>query len=391
MTDTAAGDILEELRDWLRDNWDPDATVGQWWTLLGKAGWSAPTLPVDSYGRGVERAVAVQIGNEISAFGALGAPGGLGLLLAAPTIADEGTPEQIEKYVGDIVTGRKGWCQLFSEPGAGSDLAGLACRAERDGDEWIINGQKVWNTGAHLADRGMHVTRTDPSVPKHKGMTYFALDMAAPGVEVRPLRQITGEAEFNEVYFTDARVPDDQRMSDEGDGWRVSLTTLMNERVMIGGGVPKRGSGTIAQAVKAWEKYGHDDPSRKDELMQLWVRAETARLTSARSSDARKAGNPGPEGSTGKLLSAELNKDIMSFVMDLMGPEGMLYGDYTMDRSKENDLRVDPRAHFLRSRANSIEGGTSEIQRNIIGERVLGLPGEPRTDKDVAWKDVPRS
>jgi alkylation response protein AidB-like acyl-CoA dehydrogenase len=316
---------------------------------------------------------------------------GLGYGMGGPVVATHGTDEQKRRWLRPLFTSEEIWCQLFSEPGAGSDLAGLSTRAVRDGDEWIVNGQKVWNSGAHRAKWGMLVARTDPNVPKHRGLTYFIIDMHSPGVEVRPLRQMTGQAEFNEVYFTDARIPDDQRMSDEGDGWRVSLTTLMNERVMIGGGVPKRGSGTIAQAVKAWEKYGHDDPARKDELMRLWVRAETARLTSARSSDARKAGTPGPEGSTGKLLSAELNKDIMSFVMDLMGPEGTLYGDYTMDRSKESDLRVDPRAHFLRTRANSIEGGSSEIMRNILGERVLGLPGDVRVDKDRPWIDVPRS
>ena len=188
------------------------------------------------------------------------------------------------------------WCQLFSEPGAGSDVAGLATKAVRDGDEWIVNGQKVWTTLAHLAKWGMLVARTDSEAPKHKGMTYFVVDMEGPGVEVRPLYQITGEAEFNEVYFTDARIPDSERLSEPGDGWRVVLTTLMNERVAIGGGIPAKGSGFIGEAVKAWKERGHDDPARKDELMALWIRAEVLRLTNIRAGQLRAVGNPGTGG-----------------------------------------------------------------------------------------------
>ena len=322
-----------------------------------------------------------------------------GIAMSGPTIATNASPETRDRLLRRAFTGEDVWCQLFSEPGAGSDLAGLACRAVRDGDEWIINGQKVWNTAAHLADRGMLVTRTDPNVPKHKGMTYFALDMHAPGVEVRPLRQITGEAEFNEVYLTDVRVPDIDRIGEVGEGWRAAMTTLSNERTTIGGGggsASGPGSGAIAEAVRIWKEEPHVDRSavNRDRLMDLWCQAETLRLTNMRATQNRKAGNPGPEGSIAKLAFGKINMDIYEFCVDLMGAAAMVDYDYTMRRSEVIGLTGPPgsgRKLFLRSRANSIEGGTSEIQHNIIGERVLGLPGEPRVDKSVPWADVPRS
>jgi alkylation response protein AidB-like acyl-CoA dehydrogenase len=284
------------------------------------------------------------------------------------------------------------WCQLFSEPSAGSDVASLATRAVRDGDEWTINGQKVWTTLAHIARWGMLIARTDPEAPKHKGMTYFVVDMHGPGVEVRPLIQMTGEAEFNEVYFTDARIPDSERLGDVGEGWRVSLTTLMNERVAIGGQMPPRGGGFIGEAVKVWKQKGHKDLARRDELMKLWVRAEVLRLTNIRAQAGRAMGTPGPEGSIGKMMSADLNKEVSAFTMSLLGGEGMLKPDgYPMDRPRHAGLWTNPQQAFLRARANSIEGGTSEIMRNILGERVLGLPGDIRTDKDLPWTEVPRS
>jgi alkylation response protein AidB-like acyl-CoA dehydrogenase len=316
----------------------------------------------------------------------------IGMGMAAPTIAVHGTPEQRARYLRPLFTGEEIWCQLFSEPGAGSDLAGLATRAVRDGDEWIVNGQKVWTTLAHIARFGLLVTRTDPDVPKHLGLTYFICDMQAPGVEVRPLRQMTGDAEFNEVYLNDVRLPDELRLGGEGDGWRVSMTTLMNERVSIGGGRAKRGSGAIAVAVDVWKRTGRTDPAYRDRLMRLWVAAEVNRLTNIRAGQMRKAGTPGPEGSVAKLTFAELNQAISELCVDLMGPEGQLYTDYDSPRRESVGFFTgDPRYFFLRSRANSIEGGTSEVLRNILGERVLGLPGEPRTDKDLPWRDVPRS
>jgi alkylation response protein AidB-like acyl-CoA dehydrogenase len=312
--------------------------------------------------------------------------------MAAPTILAHGTPEQRARYLRPLFSGEEIWCQLFSEPGAGSDLAGLATRAIRDGDEWVVNGQKVWTTLAHIARFGLLVTRTDPDLPKHLGLTYFICDMQADGVDVRPLRQLTGDAEFNEVYLNDVRLPDDLRLGGEGDGWRVSMTTLMNERVAIGGGRSSRGSGAIAQAVDVWKSTGCDDPVRRDELMRLWVAAEVNRLTNMRAGQMRRVGTPGPEGSVGKLAFAELNQAISELCVDLMGAEGQLYTDYNSPRRESVGFYTgDPRYFFLRSRANSIEGGTSEVLRNILGERVLGLPGEPRTDKDLPWRDVPRS
>jgi len=318
------------------------------------------------------------------------------LAMAGPTMVTHGSDQLKDRLLRRGFTGEDAWCQLFSEPGAGSDLASLACRAVRDGDEWVITGQKVWNTLAHVADRGMLVTRTDPDVPKHKGLTYFALDMHAPGVEVRPLFQITGQAEFNEVYLTEVRVPDADRIGDVGEGWRVSMTTLMNERTSIGGGggAPARGSGAIAEAIRIWREEASDHhPANRDRMMKLWTEAEALRLTNLRASQNRKIGNPGPEGSVAKLMFTEVNKRIYELCLDLLGPSGLVDYRYDMERSEGSGL-VGPagssRAMFLRSRANSIEGGTSEIQRNILGERVLGLPGDVRVDKELPWSRVPR-
>lgn len=320
--------------------------------------------------------------------------------LAGPTIATHGTDEQRRRFLRPMFTGEEKWCQLFSEPGAGSDFAGVACKAVRGGDEWLVNGQKVWNTLAHLADWGMLVTRSNPDLPKHKGMTYFAVDMHSPGVEVRPLRQITGEAEFNEVYLTDVRIPDPNRIGAEGEGWRVALTTLMNERTAIGGGSanagkPRRG-GAAQDAVAVWNGLPESARTsvRRDQLMQLWVRGEVGRLTNLRAAEKMRTGNPGPEGSVSKLEFAEFNKRLYSFCIDLMGADGQIGYDYTFRRPTELDATGAVRGMqhaFLRVRANSIEGGTSEILRNILGEQVLGLPGEPRVDKDRPWSEVPRS
>ena len=322
------------------------------------------------------------------------------MALAGPTIVTHGDDEQKQRFLRPMFTGEEKWCQLFSEPGAGSDFAGLACKAVRDGEEWIVNGQKVWNTLAHVADWGMLVTRSNPDLPKHKGMTYFALDMRAEGVEVRPLRQITGEAEFNEVYMTDVRVPDANRIGAEGEGWRASLTTLMNERSAIGGGgaggsKPRRG-GAANDAVAAWNAIDESERTgaRKDELMYLWVRGEVGRLTNVRAAEAAMAGNPGPEMSIAKLEFSEFNKRLYNFCIDLLGMDGQFGYDYTFRRPTELDATGTNKGlqyAFLRVRANSIEGGTSEILRNIIGEQVLGLPGEPRVDKEGPWAKVPRN
>ncbi len=357
-------------------------------------------FPVGAGGLALSPAEQVRVLTRLSAASAPSAMmrNVIGYGMVAPTLVVHGTPAQQARYLRPLFTGEEVWCQLFSEPGAGSDVAALATRAERDGDVWRISGQKVWTTLAHVSAYGLLIARTDPDLPKHRGITAFIVDMHAPGVEVRPLYQITGEAEFNECFFADVAVPDAQRLGDEGQGWAVSITTLMNERVSIGGGVPARDSGLIGEALRLWRAQWQDRRdeharSTRDRLVASWVRNEVARLTNWRAADLRRAGTPGPEGSAAKLIFAEENQRTSALCVDLLGADGMLYGsDYPLVRPSASAFNAtDPRKAFLRMRANSIEGGTSEVMRNIIGERVLGLPGEPRLDKDIAWRDVPRS
>jgi hypothetical protein len=313
--------------------------------------------------------------------------------MCGPTVVVWGSDAQKQRYMRPLFTGEEVWCQLFSEPGAGSDVAGLSTKAVRDGDEWVVNGQKVWTTLAHMARWGLLIARTDAEAVKHSGITAFVVDMQAPGVEVRPLRQMTGEAEFNEVYFTDVRIHDSERLGIPGEGWRVSLTTLMNERVSIGGAIPQKGSGPIREAVKLWSDLpaAERTPDRLDGLMKLWSEAEILRLTNIRANQNRKMGTPGPEGSIAKLHMADLNKKIYEFAVGLAGANGMLYGTYDMVRPEIAMGYDSVQKAFLRSRANSIEGGTSEIMKNILGERVLGLPGDVRVDRDRPWSEVPRN
>ena len=317
---------------------------------------------------------------------------GIGLGMAAPTILAFGTGEQKIRWLRPLWTGEEVWCQLFSEPGAGSDLAGLGTRAVRDGDHWVVNGQKVWTSSAHYARWGLLLARTDPDVPKHAGLTYFGLSMNDPGVEVRPLRQLTGEAEFNEVYFTDATVPDSDRIGGVGDGWRVAQGTLMNERVAIGGGAMPREGGSIGLAADTWRQHPElRTPGLHDRLIRLWAGAEVARLAATRLRQQLAAGQPGPEGSAAKFVFARLNQEITAFELELAGAGSLRYDDWAMRRPEAiSFLHRGPGYRYLRSRGNSIEGGTSEILRNIIAERVLGLPAEPRTDTRVPWKDLPR-
>ncbi|MEV6876130.1 acyl-CoA dehydrogenase family protein [Amycolatopsis sp. NPDC051128] len=317
---------------------------------------------------------------------------GIGLGMAAPTILAFGTPEQRERFLRPLWTGEEVWCQLFSEPGAGSDLAALGTRAVRDGDDWIVTGQKVWTSGAHESQWAILVTRTDPDVPKHQGMTYFLCDMTAPGVEVRPLRQITGEAEFNEVFLTDVRIPDAHRLGAVGEGWKVAQTTLMNERVAIGGYVQPREGGLIGIVAKTWrERPELRTPELRDRLVRHWVEAETLRLAGTRLRQQLTAGAPGPEGSAMKVAFSELNQALTGLEVELLGDEGLAYDDWSFRRPAIVDFTGREAGYrYLRAKGNSIEGGTSEVLRNIIAERVLGLPSEPRVDKDVAWKDLPR-
>ncbi|MFF4126245.1 acyl-CoA dehydrogenase family protein [Microbispora rosea] len=315
---------------------------------------------------------------------------GIGLGMAAPTILAFGTEEQKKRFLRPLWTGEEVWCQLFSEPGAGSDLATLATRAVREGDEWVVDGQKVWTSSAHTARWAILVARTDPDVPKHRGLTYFVCDMHAPGVEVRPLRQITGEAEFNEVFLTGVRLPDALRLGEVGDGWRVAQTTLMNERVAIGGTPSRRTMmGVVAETWRSRPELRTHDLHQR--LLALWVESEVMRLTAVRLREQLAAGHPGPEGSGMKLAFARLHQQLSGIEVEMLREDGLAYDDWTFRRPDTVDfIGREAGYRYLRAKGNSIEGGTSEILRNIIAERVLGLPAEPRADKDVAWKDLPR-
>jgi alkylation response protein AidB-like acyl-CoA dehydrogenase len=316
---------------------------------------------------------------------------GIGLGMAGPTILAHGTDEQRRRFLRPLWTGEEVWCQLFSEPGAGSDLAGLATRAVREADDWLVTGQKVWTSSAHLADFAILVARTDPSVPKHAGLTYFLMSMSDPGVDVRPLRQLTGEAEFNEVFLDGVRIPDAHRVGEVGDGWKVATGTLMNERVAIGGS-SARETGMVGVVARAWrQRPERRSPDLQDRLMRLWVEAEVARLTGQRLRQKVAVGAPGPEGSAMKLTFARLAQELSGLEVELRGEEGLRYDDWTMRRPDLVDFTGrDTGYRYLRAKGNSIEGGTSEILRNIVAERVLGLPAEHRVDRDVAWKDLPR-
>ena len=388
--------IVDDLASQLLAECDPkthDST-----TFLGAQfdkGLAWVHFPVGNGGLGLNPKLQKIVNERLSAAGAPNAyyrnPIGYGM--CGPTVVAWGSEEQKQRYLRPLFTGEEIWCQLFSEPGAGSDFAGLAAKGVRDGDEWIVNGQKVWTTLAHLSRFGLLVVRTDAEAVKHAGLAAFVVDMHAPGVEVLPLRQMTGEAEFNEVFFTDVRIADSEMLGKPGDGWRVSLTTLMNERVSIGGTMPAKGSGTIQALTSTWAGLPAErkNASDLDEVMKLWSRAEVLRLTNVRANQNRKMGDPGPEGSIAKMAFADLNKDIYAKVIDLMGADGMLYGSYEMVRPETAMAFENMQKAFLRSRANSIEGGTTEVMKNILGERILGLPGDVRVDREVPWSQIPRN
>jgi alkylation response protein AidB-like acyl-CoA dehydrogenase len=351
-------------------------------------------FPRGSGGLELPRSCQSQVEAELAAAGAPpggGGRNGIGMGMAAPTIAGFGSAEQQRQFLRPLFTGEHIYCQLFSEPGAGSDLAGVATRAVRDGDDWIVNGQKVWTSGAQNAQMAILVARTDPTVPKHQGLTYFVCDMTVGGVDVRPLRQITGEAEFNEVFLTDVRVPDANRLGAVGGGWKVATTTLNNERVAIGSmlGVTRE-TGMIGKVTEAWRAEPQlRNPAMHDELMRLWVEAEVARLTGLRLRQRLTAGQPGPEGAGMKVTFARLAQAISGFEIELHPESGLRYDDWTMRQPEVVDFTGrEPGYRYLRARGNSIEGGTSEILRNTIAERILGLPPEHRVDKDIAYKDL---
>ncbi len=314
----------------------------------------------------------------------------LGVGLAGPTLVEHGTETQKERYLRKILSGEEIWCQMFSEPGSGSDLASLATRAVRDGEEWVVSGQKVWTTIAQFASFGMLLARTDPEKPKHEGLTYFIVDMKATGVDVRPLRQMTGSSEFNEVFFTDVRVPDENRVGAVGNGWRCARTTLMNERVALAGVSLDQVSFTGGVRRDPWQSYleafpDREDPQVRQRLAQIYIESEVKEITAFRSNSARLHGQqPGPEGAVNKVFNAEFNQRRSSFAVDANGMHAVAW--------LPGDDRAEARAQtFLRARANTIEGGTSEVLRNQMAERILGLPRDVEVDKGVPWAEVKRN
>ncbi|TCW24428.1 acyl-CoA dehydrogenase family protein [Dietzia cinnamea] len=386
---------LHERVEQLLASYDPQTTTSaEFLAAQFDQGLAWVHFPEGKGGLGLARGRQLEVDALLDAAGAprpdLGR-NSIGLGMAAPTILAFGSEEMQQRYLRPLFAGTEVWCQLFSEPGAGSDLAAVATRAVRDGDDWVVDGQKVWTSGAHNADLAILLARTDTSVPKHAGMTYFILDMTEPGVDVRPLRQITGEAEFNEVFLSGVRVPDSNRVGDVGQGWEVATTTLNNERVAIGAG-NVREAGQIGLVARRWrEDVSVRTPGHHAELMQWWVDTEVTRLAGERLSQSLEAGQPGPETSAMKLAFAHQAQQVSGFALEVAPEDGLTYHDWTMVRPEGGSfLGHGPGYRYLRAKGNSIEGGTSEIMRNVIAERVLGLPADHRPDKGIAFKDVPR-
>jgi len=378
----------------------------QWYPEFGRSGLAVPTWPAEYGGLGVDAETARLLDQELAPLN-LGRLNPLGLNLCAPALFAHGSEEQRLRFLPPIVSNEERWCQLFSEPGAGSDLASLATRAERDGDDWRITGQKVWTTWAHHSDWGVLLARTDPTVPKRKGITYFLLHLHQPGVDVRPLRHITGEVDFNEVFLDGARVPDSQRIGGVDDGWRVAGATLSSERQMVAGagsgGVDRIGGSGIEHAIGlAQQREVHNDPVTRERLARLHIEERIRLITNRRVRAGLSAGRaPGAESSVGKVHSGDLNQRLQVLTSDLLGADAMAWPDATSDSHGEARSPEDSGSYgeslprevhgMLRSRANTIEGGTTEVNKNIVGERVLGLPREPDPWQGTPWSEVPRS
>jgi acyl-CoA dehydrogenase len=370
-----------ESRDMLGERDDPDTIrKAQAWQATKKDnGWACLTWPKEYGGRDATPIQSVIWNQEEGKFDVPPNIFGIGIGMLGPTIMAHGTPEQKAQHLEKMARGDEIWCQLFSEPAAGSDLAGLRTTAVKKGDEWILNGQKIWTTGAHFSKWGMIVTRTDPTVPKHAGLTYFIVDMKSPGVEIRPIKQINGGKGFNEVFFSDVKVPDSNRVGRVGDGWRVALTTLMNERASIGGGAGGTRPEDLIRIARNAELHGKpaiEDGAVRQTIADFYIRAQGLKYTGFRTlTSLSKGTTPGPESSIGKLVGAPMNQEIASFAIELQGLAGSQLGD--------------AQEAYLGSPGLRIAGGTDEIMRNILAERVLRLPPEPRLDKDTAFKDVP--
>ncbi len=410
-----ADDVRAEVGAWIDDNWSPELTVAEWWDLLAHSGYAAPTLPEDAFGKGWPRSLGNVVSEVIREKGAVGPPAGLGYLLTAPTIAAHGTPEQKETLLLRILNGQDAWCQLFSEPGAGSDLAGLQCKAELDGDEFVITGQKVWTSTAQLCNLGMLIARTDPDLPKHKGITYFAFDMVQDGVDIRPLREMTGAALFNEVFIDHARVPAANIIGGRGNGWAVTNTTLMAERSGLGsggsggagnafpgplaghldkpagdfvgrvrtGGTGDAGTSGATQMITLARELGcNSDPVIRQDLARLYTLQNLGKYSALRMK--AKSGRTGGEANIAKLMMSDMLRLQRELGNRIIGPDGMVMGTDTKGGGTVQSLT-------LFSPGPSIYGGTDQVQRNIIGERVLGLPKEPNNDKTAAFRDLPKN
>ncbi|MGQ0824171.1 MAG: acyl-CoA dehydrogenase family protein [Actinomycetota bacterium] len=411
MTPTAE-DVRAEVKAWLEENWNPDLTVGEWWDVLARSGYAAPTFPEDSWGKGWGRDLAMVVTSAIKEHGAIGPPAGLGYLLAAPTIVAHGNVRQKREDLLRILNGQDAWCQLFSEPGAGSDLASLTTRAVKDGDEWIVTGQKVWTSTAQLCNRGMLIARTDGALPKHKGITYFKFDMTQPGVEVRPLREMTGRAMFNEVFIDGARVHDDDIIGGLNNGWAATNTTLMAERAGLGTG----GSGAVGNAFagplagqlnnRAGDRVGqvrtggtggggraaapgliglaqtarrNREPVIRQKLARLYSLQEIGRMSAMR---AKSAGQrTGGEANIAKLMMSDLLRLQREVGNEIIGADGMVVGKDTLGGGLVQEVT-------LFSPGPSIYGGTDQVQRNILGERVLGLPKEPGPARETPFNEL---
>jgi alkylation response protein AidB-like acyl-CoA dehydrogenase len=378
----------------------------EWYPVFGASGLVVPTWPVAYGGLDLSPAVARRVDEELRPFN-LGRLNPLGLNLAAPALFAHGSEEQRARYLPPIVRNEERWCQLFSEPGSGSDLASLATRAERDGDEWVVTGQKVWTTWAHLSTHAVLLARTDPEVPKREGITYFLLDLRQPGVDVRPLRHIGGEVDFNEVFLDGARVPDAQRVGAVGAGWKVANATLSGERQMVSGagsgGVDRIGGSGADSLVRLARRLGAEgraggwaNPAHRDQVVRLWCEERVREWTNQRVRAQLRAGRaPGPESSIGKVHQGELNQRIQLLAVDMLGMAAAAWKTADGAAPTEPDawattLPYEVRG-MLRSRANTIEGGTTEVNKNILGERVLGLPREPDPWQGAPWGAVPRN
>ena len=359
-----------------------------WQAKKAAAGYAQITWPKEWGGRGGTPIQSVIYSQEEAKFAVPSGVFEIGLGMCVPTVMAYADAETCGRFVGPALRGEEIWCQLFSEPAAGSDVAGIRTRAVRDGDEWVINGQKVWTSGAHFSDYGIIITRTDPTVPKHKGLTMFWVHMKAPGVEVRPIRQISGDSNFNEVFFTDVRVKDSQRLGEVGEGWKVALTTLMNERLAVGGGMGAGDYNELLDLARATETA--DGPaiakaSVREKIADWYVESQGLKLNRFRTITALSKGEtPGPEASIGKIVSAAKMQDLASFAMDI---EDM--GGIVTDRDIA-PLSGGFQAQWLGAAGYRIAGGTDEILRNIVAERVLGLPGDVRVDKTVAFNELPK-